>query len=576
MYRRRTSSLLAALLAASVVVAPVLPRTAFAQPEDPREVEVSETARTLNLSGQSVTPQEVPGETPQQFGAAPDHPGEPRDAPRARPGRGRYRWLLFPAIGGLLAGIGLALWQPGSPVKLDDAASTPRAGVVATPRPPDPAGTPGAEVRQKPRPSQPEVPAEPIESSPPLVTRAPAPAPVYERAGELAPLFLTSAALKEWDPGHVFPFEVHAQGPLEKDGDLDGNIIIRGVFPGMGVQEAIVLADALGKQGIRHVKGALIVTPDFVFGNHPPGEESARALRAALDSRQWDEVTRRTYAAAPQLEFREDPRISQFDAAINDRGEDPRHQQVALDELRLRPLSELLLEMNASSAGMSDPIAQVLLSKLGGGAGVLQRCCSGELVAPEVQVRESELYLQAREALALDLSRSLHVTPRGLELVVAELAASLQARGHGPGDVFLLSGRDPAVASYRLPPGVAILGSERGRMLAVVAKEGGATSVVVVPSGELAGRVTQLTQDGTYTPLQRRGAATIQIRRSTPHAAAAQRATVARLPSSPMALSRLSSTQWRAGGLGRTVRAQLTLGRPGVLGKVLLFVPGRR
>lgn len=77
-------------------------------------------------------------------------------------------------------------------------------------------------------------------------------------------LLTAYGALKEFGPAHQFTTELYMDGALdEKSGVLDGNVYVQGNDPEFGKTDSYELVKALAAQGVKQVKGKLVVSRDF-------------------------------------------------------------------------------------------------------------------------------------------------------------------------------------------------------------------------------------------------------------------------------------------------------------------------
>lgn len=77
-------------------------------------------------------------------------------------------------------------------------------------------------------------------------------------------LLTAYGALKELGPAHQFTTELYMDGALDEDsGILDGNLYVQGNDPEFGKTDSYELVKALAAQGVKQVKGKLVVSKDF-------------------------------------------------------------------------------------------------------------------------------------------------------------------------------------------------------------------------------------------------------------------------------------------------------------------------
>lgn len=132
-------------------------------------------------------------------------------------------------------------------------------------------------------------------------------------------------ALERLGPDYRFDTYVLARGELHpEDGVLEGDLVVHGAGDlNFQIENAMLVADALNRIGVRRVTGRLVVDPMFWMGweggssgtQKDPvqrGMVMAGRLRAGLDSRQWkrfEQATWRRVAAVRGLDPDRPPQV---------------------------------------------------------------------------------------------------------------------------------------------------------------------------------------------------------------------------------------------------------------------------
>jgi D-alanyl-D-alanine carboxypeptidase/D-alanyl-D-alanine-endopeptidase (penicillin-binding protein 4) len=187
-------------------------------------------------------------------------------------------------------------------------------------------------------------------------------------SASLTKIVTTLASLQTFGANHRFITTISQTGKI-KDGTLNGDLIIEGEGDPFFVwEDAIAIGNKLNKLGIKRVTGNLIVTGKFSMNYESNLLESAKFLRQAFDSSQWEGEVAEQYAkmpagtAQPQLVISGNVQImpngSTTQAATNipDRKLLIRHRSL--------PLWLILKNMNIFS---NNEMAENLALQMGGG-----------------------------------------------------------------------------------------------------------------------------------------------------------------------------------------------------------------
>ncbi len=122
------------------------------------------------------------------------------------------------------------------------------------------------------------------ESAPLLTVNAQTP----RNPASVMKLVTTLVSLQELGPGYRFRTEIHADGPIDKNGRLKGNLYLRGEGdPSLTTEVFWRLLENLRNTGLRHISGDLIIDNSY-FDINPPA-------RGAFDRRPY-----RAYNVEPQ------------------------------------------------------------------------------------------------------------------------------------------------------------------------------------------------------------------------------------------------------------------------------------
>jgi D-alanyl-D-alanine carboxypeptidase/D-alanyl-D-alanine-endopeptidase (penicillin-binding protein 4) len=179
----------------------------------------------------------------------------------------------------------------------------------------------------------------------------------------------TLAALQTWGANYRFITNISATGNHAGD-TLKGDLIIEGSGDPFFVwEEAIALGNKLNRLGIKRVQGNLIVTGRFSMNFESDLQESAKFLRLAFDSSQWEGEVVEQYATMPagtpkpQLVILGNVRIVPSLATA----------KIATNKLLIRhaslPLWQILKRMNTFS---NNEMAEMLALQMGGGKKVAE------------------------------------------------------------------------------------------------------------------------------------------------------------------------------------------------------------
>ena len=215
----------------------------------------------------------------------------------------------------------------------------------------------------------------------------------------LVKLATTLAALKRLGAEHRFAVRVFADGEVDSDGTLRGDLRFVGSMPTFNELAARAVADELKRQGIRRITGAINVSPDFCFNFSDSPERSAAllAVQLGLGGKRHTVIENQNG----------DPGASD--------AQSPRPTTTELFALRSQPLREMLLYMNTHSSNF---VAHRIGDLIGGADGVRQ------FLIDEVNLPPAEVVLATTSGLEHN-----EMTARGLLATLRALAAETRAQG---------------------------------------------------------------------------------------------------------------------------------------------------
>jgi len=168
----------------------------------------------------------------------------------------------------------------------------------------------------------------------------------------LVKLATSLAALRRFGKDHRFETRVYADGEIDKQQTLQGNLYLVGSDPTFGDVAASLIARTLRGRGIERVRDKILVSPGLSFNYNESAEDSAAHLARVMNLKQKE--TGVVAEPAGRLQF----------------------------ALASYPLREVLLYMNAHSSNF---VAERLGEHFGGAAG-LEKFLEEELKLPAEQV----------------------------------------------------------------------------------------------------------------------------------------------------------------------------------------------
>ncbi|MGF1489161.1 MAG: D-alanyl-D-alanine carboxypeptidase/D-alanyl-D-alanine-endopeptidase [Prochloraceae cyanobacterium] len=260
-------------------------------------------------------------------------------------------------------------------------------------------------------------------------------------AASLTKIATTLAALETWGHSHQFETSVYTTGSID-NGTLKGNLIVFGGGDPLFVwEEAIALANAIEKTGIRRVEGNLIVVGDFYLNFKSDRALSAKLLRVGLNSALWSRGTWNSYTNMPPGTLKPNLEIS---GSVLSSDRKPKHSKPIVRRKSL-PLSEILRQMNIYS---NNYMAQMLTDLVGGGQVVAKIALGAAKVPP------TEINLINGSGLGVDN----RLSPRAVCAMLMAIETRLKSESVSVIDLFPVAGRDRkgTLKNRSLPEGTAV------------------------------------------------------------------------------------------------------------------------
>jgi len=237
-------------------------------------------------------------------------------------------------------------------------------------------------------------------------------------------------ALSKFGPNHRFNTDIYMDGELDHEtGILNGDLYLKGCDPDFEKQDAEAVARALKQQGVKEIRGKLIVDPKFSYRSDPNPHNSAASVARIF----------RSGNVACRLPIDKG-------AAVGAVPENAEH----IGQFESETLRETLKRVLSFSLNrVAEQIGRTI-----GGVDELEN-----IVSQEAGLAPGSLKLAS--ASGLGQSR---VKPRDMMLILKSLRGKLQANGLDYQDIFPVAGIDPGTLDERFTAP-----EERG---SVVAKTG--------------------------------------------------------------------------------------------------------
>jgi len=277
------------------------------------------------------------------------------------------------------------------------------------------------------------------------------------------------AILKTYGPDYRFQTAVYTDGEIDlENARLEGNLYVSGRDPMFQLQNAVMIADALNKLGVREVNGNLIVTDRFTINQINSAQKSAKVLLSNLNA-----ARRSTSATKAWLRYLEESGLAiqgVYSPSVYLTGD--AYIGVVPEGAKLlfvhesAPLKEIIKAMMCQSNNF---IAERLGNELGGAyvvANIVQRSTG---VSPQ------EFYLQTSSGLGIN-----RVTPRAMMKLLRVFRKELDYYGMTFADVMPVAGIDSGTLQNRFND-IYSIGSLVGKTGTLGNTDGGVSSL----SGEM-------------------------------------------------------------------------------------------
>lgn len=279
-------------------------------------------------------------------------------------------------------------------------------------------------------------------------------------AASLTKVATTLAALATWEPTHQFETWVGWRGEVE-NGVVLGDLVVVGDDDPLFVwEEAIALGMALQQQGIRQVKGDLVIVGNFNMNFETDRTTSGRWLKQALNANEWDYEVETAYqnlsqtiaaeVAKPTIDISGDIRVEPINQKASVNGWLLRHDSL--------PVVALLKAMNIYS---NNPMAEQIANATGGASAVVNKVSAiAKIPADEVQLINGS-----------GLGEENQISPRATVRMLQTIQSQLLSSGFTLSDIFPVAGADGGTIRDRGLPENAVV---KTGSLAVVSSLAGA------------------------------------------------------------------------------------------------------
>ena len=283
-------------------------------------------------------------------------------------------------------------------------------------------------------------------------------------AASLTKIATTLAALATWEPTHQFETWVGWRGEVENGVVLGDLVVADGDDPLFVWEEAIALGQGLQQQGIRQVKGDLIVVGNFNMNFETDPNTSGALLKQALNANEWDYEVEAAYqnlanvTAKGTVAERTRPTIT----ISGDVKVEPIHQKESVDGWLLRrdslPMVAVLKAMNIYS---NNPMAEQIARATGGANAVVNKVEAIANIPPgEVNLTNGS-----------GLGEENKISPRATVFMLQAIQSQLLNSGFTLSDIFPIAGADGGTVLDRGLPENAVV---KTGSLAVVSSLAGA------------------------------------------------------------------------------------------------------
>jgi serine-type D-Ala-D-Ala carboxypeptidase/endopeptidase (penicillin-binding protein 4) len=255
-------------------------------------------------------------------------------------------------------------------------------------------------------------------------------------------ILTTYAVIKTLGPNYRFPTNVSTDGEIDKNtGTLTGNLYISGKDPSFNHENAVEIAEALNKFGIRNIQGDLVVTEKFVMNFTESTERSAQMLFASLDANKRSAVATRAW----QTFLTSSGKFNQLSSVPSVSFSGGLYVELMPNNLKMlfshesAPLREIVKVMMSYSNNF---MAERLGDSVGGYYAVAGICQRDGGFAP------NEMILQSSSGLGVN-----RVTPRAMMKTLRMLLKLLESNRMTFGDIMPIAGRDQGTLERRFNTG---------------------------------------------------------------------------------------------------------------------------
>lgn len=261
-------------------------------------------------------------------------------------------------------------------------------------------------------------------------------------AASLTKVATSLAVLKKLGPDHRFNTQIGYIGTIQ-NGTLQGDLVIEGgADPFFVWEDAIALGNLLNQNGIRQVRGNLMVVGPFYMNYETNPITSGQLLQTGLDHTRWSSEAQTQYQTLPSNMPKPEVAIA---GTIQTTTSSPQQVQ-PLVQHRSLPVAELLKKMNQYS---NNAMAEMLADQVGGSQGVAQ------IAAQETGVPSQEIQLVNGSGLSIDNRMS----PRAACALFQSIARLLHSQNMTIADIFAVTGTDAGVLNERPLPTLAVIKS---------------------------------------------------------------------------------------------------------------------
>lgn len=260
-------------------------------------------------------------------------------------------------------------------------------------------------------------------------------------AASLSKIATSLAAINRWGPQHRFETRFYGTGPV-RAGVLQGDLIIQGGFDPLFVwEEAMAVGNALNRQGIKQIKGNLVITGNFAMNFVTDPQRVGALFQQAIQARRWTPLIKKQYATLPAGTPQPEVRLG---GQVLMQTQLPANVRLLLRRQSLT-LAQIVKQMNIYS---NNDIAEMLAQAQGGAAVVAQEAARLARISP------TEIQLKNGSGLAIEN----RLSPRAVTQMYQALQGRLATRGLTLADLFPVMGRDQkGTLEWRaMPPGLTV------------------------------------------------------------------------------------------------------------------------